>query len=595
MTVIIFVASSVWPAVGTPLANHLWQSTLFAGVVGLLALMMRKNRAQARYWLWLTASVKFLIPFSLLAVMGSYLGWPKAPVTTEPDFPFLIQEFSRPFSLAKPTYAVPAAPTAPVFTSHFLPTLLLVIWFCGCAGVVFIWWLRWRRITAAVRAALPMQTGRELEVLRSVERRGGIADETEIIVSRCGLEPGIIGIFRPVMLLPAGLLERLTDRQLGAIMTHELCHIRRRDNLAASIHMLVEAIFWFHPLVWWIGGRLVDERERACDEEVLRLGSEPQVYAEGILRVCEFYLESPLVCAAGVTGSNLKKRVERIMTRNFGHKLGFGKKLLLAAMGAGAIAGPLAIGLANPASSRAQTQPGPSASTTFEAVTIRPSASGDMSMWMGISRSRGHWEFTARSETLNALIGYAYDLYGFQVSGGPTWTTSQRYDITVELADSKEARVRLDLQNFLTERFQLTLHRETKETPVYELIVGDTGPRLNEVPPTHLVPSHTNKTIISPPGHLVAKQTTPAALARVLSILTGRLVVDKTGLKGFYNFTLDWKANPGMLNSQGAPSPASVASILSSVPAELGLELKAQTSRVEMLVVDHATEVTDKR
>ena len=312
MTVIIFVASSVWPAVGTPLANHLWQSTLFAGVVGLLALMMRKNRAQARYWLWLTASVKFLIPFSLLAVMGSYLGWPKAPVTTEPDFPFLIQEFSRPFSLAKPTYAVPAAPAAPVFTSHFLPNLLLVIWFCGCAGVVFIWWLRWRRITAAVRAALPMQTGRELEVLRSVERRGGIADETEIIVSRCGLEPGIIGIFRPVMLLPAGLLERLTDRQLGAIMTHELCHVRRRDNLAASIHMLVEAIFWFHPLVWWIGGRLVDERERACDEEVLRLGSEPQVYAEGILRVCEFYLESPLVCAAGVTGSNLKKRVERI-------------------------------------------------------------------------------------------------------------------------------------------------------------------------------------------------------------------------------------------------------------------------------------------
>jgi len=216
-------------------------------------------------------------------------------------------------------------------------------------------------------------------------------------------------------------------------------------------------------------------------------------------------------------------------------------------------------------------------------------------MSMGISRSRGHWEFTARSETLNALIGYAYDLYGFQVSGGPTWTTSQRYDITVELADSKEARVRLDLQNFLKERFQLTLHRETKETPVYELIVGDTGPRLNEVPPTHLVPSRTNKTIISPPGHLVAKQTTPAALARVLSILTGRLVVDKTGLKAFYNFTLDWKANPGMLNSQGAPSPASVASILSSVPAELGLELKAQTSPVEMLVVDHATEVTDKR
>ena len=55
----------------------------------------------------------------------------------------------------------------------------------------------------------------------------------------------------------------------------------RRDNLAAAIHMVVEAIFWFHPLVWWIGARLVEERERACDEEVLRLGNEPTVYHYG--------------------------------------------------------------------------------------------------------------------------------------------------------------------------------------------------------------------------------------------------------------------------------------------------------------------------
>lgn len=59
------------------------------------------------------------------------------------------------------------------------------------------------------------------------------------------------------------------------------------DNLAAALHMLVQALFWFHPLVWWLGSRLVDERERACDEEVIRLGSEPQAYAERILRISE--------------------------------------------------------------------------------------------------------------------------------------------------------------------------------------------------------------------------------------------------------------------------------------------------------------------
>ena len=101
------------------------------------------------------------------------------------------------------------------------------------------------------------------------------------------VEPGVFGIFRPVLLLPEGIAERLDQAQLEAILAHELCHIRRRDNLTAAIHMAVQATFWFHPLVWWLGARLVDERERACDEEVLRLGNKPQVYAEGILNVCK--------------------------------------------------------------------------------------------------------------------------------------------------------------------------------------------------------------------------------------------------------------------------------------------------------------------
>ena len=58
--------------------------------------------------------------------------------------------------------------------------------------------------------------------------------------------------------------------QLEAVIAHELCHVRHRDNLIAAIHMFVETVFWFHPLVWWIGKRMVEERERACDEEVLR-------------------------------------------------------------------------------------------------------------------------------------------------------------------------------------------------------------------------------------------------------------------------------------------------------------------------------------
>ena len=96
---------------------------------------------------------------------------------------------------------------------------------------------------------------------------------------------------RPILLWPERISQHLETEHLEAILAHELWHVRRRDNLAAALHMMVEAIFWFHPLVWWLGARLMDERERACDEEVLRLGTRPNVYAEGILRVCKLYLE----------------------------------------------------------------------------------------------------------------------------------------------------------------------------------------------------------------------------------------------------------------------------------------------------------------
>jgi len=87
------------------------------------------------------------------------------------------------------------------------------------------------------------------------------------------LEPGVFGIRPPVLLLPDGITRHLTPPQLEAIVTHELCHVRRRDNLGAVVHMAVEALYWFHPLARWLGARLMEEWERACDEEVLRMGA----------------------------------------------------------------------------------------------------------------------------------------------------------------------------------------------------------------------------------------------------------------------------------------------------------------------------------
>ena len=184
----------------------------------------------------------------------------------------------------------------------------------------------------------------------------GLRRPIDLVFSAAMFEPGILGISKPVLVLPSGISERLSDAQSEAILTHELRHVCRRDNLAAVVHMLVEAIFWFYPLVWWLGSRLVDERERACDEEVLLLGSAPQSYAEGILKICEFYLESPVVCAAGVTGSNLKRRIEVIMYHQAPLNLNLSRKLLLGAAGLVTIASPLVYGVIRPTPTVAHLQ-----------------------------------------------------------------------------------------------------------------------------------------------------------------------------------------------------------------------------------------------
>jgi bla regulator protein BlaR1 len=134
------------------------------------------------------------------------------------------------------------------YTFSLIPLILRTAWTIGFAILVRWWWLRWRRIRAAVRTASPLHLSIDIPVVTSADFG----------------EPGVFGIVRPVLLS--------------------------------------------HPLVWWRGARLMGERERACDQEVLRSYSEPEVYAEGILKVCERYPQSSLQCVAGARRRNLKSR-----------------------------------------------------------------------------------------------------------------------------------------------------------------------------------------------------------------------------------------------------------------------------------------------
>ena len=195
------------------------------------------------------------------------------------------------------------------------------------------------------------------------------ADDLAVLSSPSMPEPGVVGIRRPRLLLPEGIVERLTPAQLRALIAHERCHIRCHDNLAAAIHMAVEALFWFHPAVWWIEARLVDERERACDEAVLRSGGRPSDYAEGILEVCRQSVGLQLACVAGVSGSNLRARVEAIMRNEIGRPMTRGRRWALAVAVVAAVGGPVAGG-ALTAQSQVVVPP---AALAFETASVKPS------------------------------------------------------------------------------------------------------------------------------------------------------------------------------------------------------------------------------
>lgn len=549
----------------SPLANHLWQSSLFAGAMWGLSLALRRNRAAVRYWLWLAASIKFLLPFSLLVSAGMELARRTAPAIEPSRWSSAVDQIGRPFSAAT---AVPQI-VAPAAASP-IPAMLLGVWVCGIAAGIAFWLRCWREVRMARRAATPFAFDLPVPVLSSSTR----------------LEPGVFGIRKPVLLLPEGITDRLAPAQLAAILRHEMCHVRRRDNLTAAIHMTVEVLFWFYPLVWWIRKGLIEERERACDEEVLRL-TDPQVYAEGILNVCKFYAESPLACASGVTGSDLKKRLEKIMANHVVFRMNLARKLLLGAAGTLLLGGPVVVGLLNVRQGHAQSGFQEAAGPAFEVASVKPNKTGQRGG--RLNTEPGH--LTITNIRLRTCIKAAFGLQDYQLSGGNTAIEDERYDIVAK-ADGAvgDDQLMLMLRRLLADRFKLRYHREPKEMQGFSLLVAKNGPKLHEVEPAGKDWSRNGV------GRIDGQEVSMAQLADILAGRLGHPVVNLTGIKGVFDLKLSWTPDPATVGNPAeikeSPAVESISdpsgpSIFSALQEQLGLRLEARKVPVEIVVIDH--------
>jgi uncharacterized protein (TIGR03435 family) len=382
--------------------------------------------------------------------------------------------------------------------------------------------------------------------------------------------------------------------------------------------MIVQSLFWFHPLVWWLGARLVEERERACDEEVIRRGSAPHVYAEGILKTCEFYVESPLPCVAGVTGADLKKRIEQIMRRDAGAVLSVWRKAMLAMAAASAIAGPVVIGALSAPSLRAQSLATGTAGPAFEVVSIKPNRSGN---GPNGSRFLPSGQYVANNVTLRMLISNAYGaplqpLLPGQLAGGPDWIDSARFDVLGKaeagLPPGPDSPLPAMIRNMLADRFKLVMHTEKRALPIFALVLARQDGQMG----AQLVPSaidcSAGRGRGAPPlaplqpgerplcgirllrGNLSAGGVTMSQFANALSRFAGRLVVDQTGLSRGFDLDLQWSPEPpppGVVPDPRFPQPPvdpNGPSLFTAIQEQLGLKLVAQQGQIDVLVVDRA-------
>jgi uncharacterized protein (TIGR03435 family) len=327
-----------------------------------------------------------------------------------------------------------------------------------------------------------------------------------------------------------------------------------------------------------------------------------------------------------VTGSDLNKRIERIMKNHRTDRLGLWRTLLLTTVAIGCVAAPIGIGALNAPRLRAQP-PQVNPAPTFEVASVKPNNSGDGRVFFQNQPGR----FTATNVTLRLLIRNAYQLQDFQISGGPSWIGSDHFDIVAKIDGPVQdsfagaqrpgpTPVQLMIRALLAERFKLTVHNETKDLPIYALVMARSDGRLG--PDLHR--SETDCAALmaaargrgAPPGppqpgapmpcgirigmgNMAVGGATSSQLANSLSMFVGRTVLDRTGLTGTFDFNLTWTPDqmPQRAAGTAADQPPRIngvdidpngPSIFTAVQEQLGLKLESQRGPVEMLVIDRA-------
>jgi bla regulator protein blaR1 len=587
--------------------------TAFAIAAGWLA---RRRRAAVRHLIFVAAfAVLALLPAATavipaVAVPVRFLAVPAlvdqaraTPLSPAGEVLETLQTMS--FVAGAPSEPRASSRTWPVLSTF---TLLAIVWLAGmiCClvpAVLGLWQIRRVR-----RHGLPWRDAQTMT--NDLARHAGIRRRIEVMVHEAIAGPMTCGVARPAIVFPQEA-RAWREADVRRALTHELEHVRRSDWVTLCLARAICAVYWFHPLVWIANRQLCVNAERACDDAVLR-ESYALGYADQLVTLAERSLAQkrrPLLAMAN--RGDLSTRVHAVLnTRQQRGPAGVWARITVTVAAAASVA--LLAPLRTVAGALGQT-PAPAARPQFEVASIKPSPSFDRIMSVRPLPAR----LTADA-TLQVLMQYAYGVQPFQLVGGPSWLTSDRYEIEAKAdVSANRDQVFLMLQSLLEDRFHLKTHREMKELPVFTLVANKGGLKLpppkeggcvdsavdaavewvgggrmpvpGELPPAK---SRCGSAIVAlgPGGAHLSGEIAMSELVRMLSMLSGRSVLDKTDFTARFDVQLDFvpdETTPAM----PPPPPGSGISGISIAQAlqeQLGLRLESTKGPVEVIVVDQA-------
>ena len=298
----------------------LWQSSLLIIVVAILDfLFAQKIRAAIRHALWMVVLVKLLLPPALALPTGAaWWLWPAKPAPT-PIYKSETVTFDT-TPLPTENFVPQTAPiTLPPPKLNGLGWTMLASGIVS-AGLLFSLLLNWLKVARKTHRTRMHATtsGNFADPLEQARKLAGLRRPMRLKLVDDAISPAVYGLFRPVILLPRALAEKLSAAQLRAVLLHEAVHLRRGDVWVNCAQTLLQIAYWWHPLLWLANARIRRLREEAVDDAVmLALRGDADAYAPTLLEVAKFAFRRPLA-SLGLVGilesrSALRQRVERLV------------------------------------------------------------------------------------------------------------------------------------------------------------------------------------------------------------------------------------------------------------------------------------------